>query len=182
MERNELIYNEMRAAAERVFNEGIKAPVGVYSLAELAKVGTTCKTAPAGVYFREEYNADGIININVDGFACSYPARMAFVLANKFERLTKIGTKARAAFQRVEDHGAPVAVFTVDNVLCDSLAACEDPRKSRRPQMQGVYVDFAAGLACCCDCYALNVTRLADAQVFDADAFAFGGVTLSLIL
>ena len=58
MEKNISIYNEMRAAAERIFNDGINAPAGVYSLAELAKVGTTCKTAPAGVDFREDYNAD----------------------------------------------------------------------------------------------------------------------------
>ena len=178
MDRNELIYNEMRAAAERVFNEGINAPAGVYSLAELAKVGTTCKTAPVGVYLRKEYNADELININVDGFACSYPARMAFVLANKFERLAKVGAKARAAFQRAADHGEPVAVFAVDNVLCDSLAACEDPRKDIRPQMQGVYIDLFAGLACCCDGYALNVSRLVDAQVFNADALNGGGLCL----
>ena len=60
MEKEMTIYNEMRAAAERVFNEGVNAPAGIYSLAELAKVGTTCKTAPAGVYFREEYNADAL--------------------------------------------------------------------------------------------------------------------------
>ena len=182
MEKNTSIYNEMRAAAERVFNDGVNAPAGVYSLAELAKVGTTCKTAPAGVYFRKEYDADELININVDGFGCSYPARLAFVLAYKFERLAKVGTKARAAFQRVEDHGEPVAVFTVDNILCDSLAACEDPRKGCRPQLQGVYIDFAAGLACCCDGYALNASRLVDAQVFNADALAFGGVILSRAL
>ena len=105
MDKNELIYKEMRAAAERVFNDGINAPAGVYSLAELVKVGTTCKTAPAGVYFREDYNADELININVDGFECSYPARAAFALAYKFERLAKVGAKARAVFQRVEDHG-----------------------------------------------------------------------------
>lgn len=168
----------MRAAAERVFNDGVNAPAGVYSLAELAKVGTTCKTAPAGVYFRKEYDADELININIDGFECSYPARLAFVLAYKFERLAKVGTKARAAFQRVEDHGEPVAVFTVDNILCDSLAACEDPRKGCRPQMQGVFIDVAAGLACCCDGYALNASRFVDAQVFNADVFAFGGVIL----
>lgn len=154
MEKTISIYNEMRAAAERVFNEGIEAPAGVYSLAELAKVGTACKTAPAGVYFREEYNAAALININVDGFECSYPARLAFALADKFERMAKVGIKARAAFQRVEEHGAPVAVFTVDALLCDSLAACEDARKGFRPQMQGVYIDMAAGLACCCDGYA----------------------------
>ena len=179
MEKNISIYNEMRAAAERVFNEGLCAPAGIYSLAELAKVGTTCKTAPAGVYFREEYNADELININVDGFECSYPSRLAFVLAYKFERLAKVGTKARAAFQRVEDHGEPVAVFTVDNVLCDSLAACEDPRQGCHVEMQGVYIDFAGSLACCCDCYALNVSRVVDAQVFSADALTFGGVILS---
>ena len=179
MEKNFAIYNEMRAAAERVFNEGINAPAGVYSLAELAKVGTTCKTAPAGVYFREEYNADELIYINVDGFECSYPARLSFVLAYKFERLAKVGAKDRAVLQRAEDHGEPVAVFTVDNVVCDSLAACEDLREGCHPQMQGVYIDFAAGLACCCDCFALNVSRLVDAQVFNADALTFGGVILS---
>ena len=45
MDKNLAIFNEMRAAAERVFNEGINAPAGVYSLAELSKVGTICKTA-----------------------------------------------------------------------------------------------------------------------------------------
>ena len=179
MEKDFIIYNELRAAAERVFNEGIQAPAGVYTLAELAKVGTTCKTAIAGVYFGKEYNADQLININIDGFECSYPARQAFALAYKFERLAKVETKARAVFQRVEDHGEPVAVFTVDAVLCNSLAACENPRKGDHFQMQGVLIDVAAGLACCCDCYALNVSRLVDVKVFDADALNGSGVCLS---
>ena len=179
MEKNFAIYNEMRAAAERVFNEGINAPAGVYSLAELAKVGTTCKTAPDGVYFRKDYNADQLININFDGFECSYPARQAFALAYKFERLAKVGTKARAAFQRVEDHGEPVAVFTLDAVTVENLAACEDPRKGIRAQMQGVFCDIAAGLSCCSDGYALNVARLADAQVMNADTLNDDGVILS---
>ena len=46
MEKDFLIYNELAAAAVKVFNEGIDAPAGTYTLAELAKVGTTCKTAP----------------------------------------------------------------------------------------------------------------------------------------
>ena len=179
MEKELSIYNELRAAAERVFNEGIKAPSGLYSLAELAKIGTTCKTAPMGVYFREEYNTAELININVDGFECSYPACKAFELAYKFERLAKVGAKERAVFQRAEEHGEAVAIFTVDAVLCDSLAACEDPRKGYYPQLQGVYIDLAAGLACCCDSYALNVSRLVDAQVFNADALTDGGVILS---
>ena len=179
MEKDLRIYKELSAAAERVFNEGIKAPSGLYSLAELSKVGTTCKTAPAGVYFREEYNTAELININVDGFECSYPACKAFELAYKFERLAKVGAKARAVFQRAEDHGEAVAIFTVDAVLCDSLAACEDPRKGCHPQLQGVYIDLTAGLACCCDSFALNVSRLVDAQVFNADALTFGGVILS---
>ena len=178
MEKNLAIYNEMRAAAERVFNEGINAPAGVYSFAKLAKVGTTCTTALAGVYFREDYNIDELININVDGFECNYPARLAFVIGYKFERLAKVGAKARAAFQRAADHGDPVARFAVDNVLCDSLAACEDPRKGIRPQMQGVYIDLSAGLAACCDGYALNVSRLVDAQVLNADALNGGGLCL----
>ena len=126
MEKNIYIYNEMRAAAERVFNDGVNAPAGVYSLDELAKVGTTCKTAPAGVYFREEYDADELININVDGFECSYPARLAFVLAYKFERLAKVGTKACAAFQRVEDHGEPVEDVTEDSDNAGHVAPVED--------------------------------------------------------
>lgn len=179
MEKNFAIYNEMCAAAERVFNEGINAPAGLYSLAELAKVGTTCKTAPKGVYFREDYKADELININVDGFECSYPAYKAFELAYKFERLAKVGTKARAVFQRAEDHGEPVAVFTLDAVTVENLAACEDPRKGIRPQMQGVFCDVSAGLSCCSDGYALNVARLADAQVMAADDLNNGGVILS---
>ena len=179
MEKDLAIYNEMRAAAERIFNEGINAPAGIYSLAELAKVGTTCKTAPEGVSFREDYNADELIKINVDGFECSYPAYKAFELAYKFERLAKVGTKARAAFQRAADHGEPVAVFTLDAVTVENLAACEDPRKGIRPQMQGVFCDIAAGLSCCSDGHALNVARLADAQVMAADDMNNGGVILS---
>ena len=179
MEKDLRIYKELSAAAAKVFNEGINAPAGIYSLAELAKVGTTCKTAPEGVYFREDYKADELININVDGFECSYPAYKAFALAYKFERLEKVGTNARAVFQRAEDHGEAVAVFTVDALLCDSLAACEDPRKGCYPQLQGVYIDLTVGLACCCDSYALNVSHLVDDQVFNADALTFGGVILS---
>ena len=179
MEKELAIYNEMRAAAERVFNEGINAPAGVYSMAELAKVGSTCKTAPEGVSFRKDYKADELININIDGFECSYPAYKAFKLAYKFERLAKVGTKERAVFQRVEDHGEPVAVFTLDAVTVENLAACEDPRKGIRPQMQGVFCDVSAGLSCCSDGYALNVARLADAQVISADDLNNGGVILS---
>lgn len=47
MEKNLAIYNEMRAAAERIFSEGIQAPAGVYTLAELAKVGSlSASTSP----------------------------------------------------------------------------------------------------------------------------------------
>ena len=179
MEKDLAIYYEMRDAAERVFNEGINAPAGVYSLAELSKVGTICKTAPEGVCFRKDYKSEELININVDGFECSYPASLSFVLAYKFERLAKVGTKERAVFHRVEDYGEPVAVFTLDAVTVENLAACEDTREGFRPQMQGVFCDIAAGLSCCCDGHALNVARLADAQVMAADELENGGVILS---
>ena len=168
----------MRAAAERVFNEGINAPAGVYSFAELAKVGTTCKTAPAGVCFREDYNADELININVDGYECSYPARFAFVIGYKFERLAKVGTKARAAFQRAADHGEPIAVFTLDATTCDSLAACADPRNTLRPALACVFVDLAAGLAVCCDSYIMNVTHIKDVSIFNSKSLINGGVLI----
>ena len=179
MEKNLAIYYEMRAAAERVFNEGVNAPAGVYSLAELAKVGKFCKTAPEGISFRTEYKADELIHITVDGFECSYPARLSFELAYKFERLANVGSKDRAVFKRAEDHGEPVAVFTLDAVTVENLAACEDPRERFRPQMQGVFCDIAAGLSCCSDGHALNVARLADAQVMEADELNKGGVILS---
>ena len=179
MEKNLAIYHEMRAAAERVFYEGIKAPSGLYSLAELAKVGKICKTAPLGVCFREDYNIDELININVDGFECSYPARLSFELAYKFERLANVGSKERAVFQRAEDHGEPVAAFTLDAVTVENSAACEDPREGFRPPMQGVFCDISAGLSCCCDGHALNVARLSDAQVMKADELPNGGVILS---
>ena len=178
MEKNLAIYNEMRAAAERVFNEGINAPAGVYSLAELSKVGTTCKTAPLGVCFRKEYNTDELININVDGFECSYPACKAFELAYKFERLAKVGTKARAAFQRAADHGEPVAVFTLDATTCDSLAACDDPRNTLRPALACVFVDLAAGLAVCCDSYIMNVTHIKDVSIINNKSLINGGVLI----
>ena len=178
MEKNLAIYNEMRAAAERVFNEGINAPAGVYSLAELSKVGTTCKTAPLGVCFRKEYNTDELININVDGFECSYPACKVFELAYKFERLAEVGTKARAAFQRAADHGEPVAVFTLDATTCDSLAACDDPRDTLRPALACVFVDLAAGLAVCCDSYIMNVTHIKDVSIINNKSLINGGVLI----
>ena len=178
MEKNFAIYKEMRAAAERVFCDGINAPAGVYSFAELAKVGTTCKTAPAGVCFREDYNADELININVDGYECSYPARFAFVIGYKFERLAKVGTKARAAFQRAADHGEPIAVFTLDATTCDSLAACADPRNTLRPALACVFVDLAAGLAVCCDSYIMNVTHIKDVSIFNSKSLINGGVLI----
>lgn len=179
MEKNFAIYKEMCAAAERVFNEGINAPAGVYSLAELAKVGTTCKTAPKNVYFREDYNAEELIYINVDGFTCSIPVCHIFSFARRFETLAKVGAKDRAVFTRAMEHGEPVAVFTLDAATVENLAACEDPRKGIRPQMQGVFCDIVAGLSCCSDGYALNVARLADAQVKAADDLNNGGVILN---
>lgn len=178
MNKDLAIYNELRVAAERVFNEGIFAPAGVYSLAELAKVGTTCKTAPKGVYFSEDYNDDDIMTLNVDGFSCNFPVSQVFRLARRFEILAKVGVKDRAVFTRETEHGEPVAVFTLDAVTVENLAACEDPRKGIRPQMQGVFCDIAAGLSCCSDGYALNVARLADAQVIDAAILYNGGVIL----
>ena len=178
MNKDFTIYNELRVAAERVFNEGVFAPAGVYSLAELAKVGTTCKTAPRGVYFSENYNDDDIMTLNVDGFICNFPASQVFRLARRFEILAKVGVKDRAVFTRETEHGEPVAVFTLDAVTVENLAACEDPRKGIRPQMQGVFCDIAAGLSCCCDGYVLNVARISDAKVINVDALNHGGVTL----
>lgn len=179
MEKDFLIYNELAAAAVKVFNEGIDAPAGTYTLAELAKVGTTCKTAPEGVNFREDYNADNLINIDINGFKCSLPMRHIFAIARRFETLANVGAKDRAIFTRAMEHGEPVAVFTLDAVTVENLAACEDPHKGIRPQMQGVFCDIAAGLSCCSNGYALNVARLADAQVMDAGALNNGGVILS---
>ena len=173
-----IIYNELRAAAERVFCEGINAPAGVYSFAELAKVGTTCKTAPAGVCFRENYNADELINITVDGFECNFPARFVFVIGYKFERLAKVGAKARAAFLRAADHGEPVAVFTIDATTCDSLAACDDPCNTLRPALACVFVDLAAGLAVCCDSYIMNVTHIKDVSIINRKSLINGGVLI----
>lgn len=112
MNKDLAIYNELRVAAERVFNEGIFAPAGVYSLAELAKVGTICKTAPKGVYFSEDYNDDDIMTLNVDGFSCNFPVSQVFRLARRFEILAKVGVKDRAVFTRETEHGEPVEDVT----------------------------------------------------------------------
>ena len=178
MEKNFVIYKELVKAAAKVFDEGITAPVGTYTLSELSKIGTTAKTAPKGVYFHKGYNADNIINIIVDGFKCSLPAYHIFLIARRFETLAKVGAKDRAAFTRAMKHGELVAVFTLDAVTVENLAACEDPHQGIRPQMQGVFCDISAGLSCCSDGYALNVARLPDAQVMNADTLNDGGVIL----
>ena len=178
MEKNFVIYKELVKAAAKVFDEGITAPVGTYTLSELSKIGTTAKTAPKGVYFHKGYNADNIINIIVDGFKCSLPAHHIFLIARRFETLAKVGAKDRAAFTRAMKHGELVAVFTLDAVTVENLAACEDPHQGIRPQMQGVFCDISAGLSCCSDGYALNVARLPDAQVMNADTLNDGGVIL----
>nr|DAH42734.1 MAG TPA: hypothetical protein [Caudoviricetes sp.] len=172
MEKNFVIYKELVKAAAKVFDEGITAPVGTYTLSELSKIGTTAKTAPKGVYFHKGYNADNIINIIVDGFKCSLPAYHIFLIARRFETLAKVGAKDRAAFTRAMKHGELVAVFTLDAVTVENLAACEDPHQGIRPQMQGVFCDISAGLSCCSDGYALNVARLPDAQVMNAEHVA----------
>ena len=178
MEKNFVIYKELVKAAAKVFDEGITAPVGIYTLSELSKIGTTAKTAPKGVYFHKGYNADNIINIIVDGFKCSLPAHHIFLIARRFETRAKVGAKDRAAFTRAMKHGELVAVFTLDAVTVENLAACEDPHQGIRPQMQGVFCDISAGLSCCSDGYALNVARLPDAQVMNADTLNDGGVIL----
>ena len=48
MNKDLAIYNELSAAAAHVFSEGIDAPVGSYTLSELANIGNY-KKAPKGV-------------------------------------------------------------------------------------------------------------------------------------
>lgn len=85
MEKDFKIYKEISAAAAKVFSEGIDAPAGIYKLSELAKVGTTSKTAPKAVFFCSDYNADNIMTLSVDDFNCSFPACQVFRLAHRFE-------------------------------------------------------------------------------------------------
>ena len=112
MNKEMTIYNELRAAAERVFNDGVQAPVGSYTLSDLAAMGNT-KKAP-GVAFRSEYNTDNIINISVNGFECSFSASRVFKIARRFEVLAKVSKKNCAIFTRKADSADPVAVFTLD--------------------------------------------------------------------
>lgn len=178
MEKDLKIYQELSAAAETVFNEGIDAPAGIYKLSELAKVGTTSKTAPKGVFFRSDYDADKIINISVDDFTCSFPACQVFRLAHRFETLAQVGAKDRAVFTREAARGELVAVVSLDAATVEDLKACAD-KKSDRERMKGVFIDVAAGMSCCSDGRALNVSRLVHAQAFDLDALNYGGVILS---
>ena len=177
MEKDIRIYKELSAAAGKVFSEGIDAPAGIYKLSELAKVGTTSKTAPKGVFFRSDYNADKIINISVDDFTCSFPACQVFRLAHRFETLAKVGAKDRAVFTREAARGELVAVVSVGAATVEDLKACAD-KKSIRERMKGVFIDVAAGMSCCSDGRALNVSRLVHAQAFDLDALNYGGVIL----
>ena len=170
------IYNELRAAAERVFNDGVQAPVGSYTLSDLAAMGNT-KKAP-GVAFRSEYNTDNIINISVNGFECSFSASRVFKIARRFEVLAKVSKKNCAIFTRKADSADPVAVFTLDATTCDSLAACDDPRKTLRPALACVFVDLAAGLAVCCDSYIMNVTHIQDVSIINRKSLINGGVLI----
>lgn len=133
MNKETTIYNELRAAAERVFNDGVQAPVGSYTLSDLSAIGNT-KKAP-GVAFRSEYNTDNIINISVNGFECSFFASRVFKIARRFEVLAKVSKKNCAIFTRKTDSADPVAVFTLDATTCDSLAACDDSRNTLRPAL-----------------------------------------------
>ena len=177
MEKDFRIYKELSAAAEKVFSEGIDAPAGIYKLSELAKVGTTSKTAPKGVFFRSDYDADKIINISVDDFTCSFPACQVFRLAHRFETLAQVAAKDRAVFTREAARGELVAVVSFDATTVEDLKACAD-KKSIRERMKGVFIDVAAGMSCCTDGRALNVSRLVQAQAFDLDALNYGGVIL----
>ena len=177
MEKDLRIYQELSAAAVKVFNEGIDAPAGIYKLSELVKVGTTSKTAPKGVFFRSDYDADKIINLSVEDFICSFPACQVFRLAHRFETLAKVGAKDHAVFTREAARGELVAVVSLDSATVEDLKACAD-KKSIRERMKGVFIDVAAGMSCCSDGRALNVSRLVHAQAFDLDALNYGGVIL----
>ena len=177
MKKDLRIYQELSAAAVTVFNEGIDAPAGIYKLSELAKVGTTSKIAPKGVFFRSDYDADKIINISVDDFTCSFPVCQVFRLAHRFETLAQVAAKDRAIVTREAARGELVAVVSLDSATVEDLKACAD-KKSIRERMKGVFIDVAAGMSCCSDGRALNVSRLAHAQVFDLDALNYGGVIL----
>ena len=177
MEKDLKIYQELSAAAATVFNEGIDAPAGIYKLSELAKVGTTSKTAPKGVFFRSDYDTDKAITLSVEDFICSFPACQVFRLAHRFETLAQVGAKDRAIFTREAARGELVAVVSLDAATVEDLKACAD-KKSIRERMKGVFIDVAAGMSCCSDGRALNVSRLAHAQAFDLDALNYGGVIL----
>ena len=177
MEKDLKIYQELSAAAVTVFNEGIDAPAGIYKLSELAKVGTTSKTAPKGVFFRSDYDTDKAITLSVEDFICSFPACQVFRLAHRFETLAQVGAKDRAIFTREAARGELVAVVSFGAATVEDLKACAD-KKSIRERMKGVFIDVAAGMSCCSDGRALNVSRLVHAQAFDLDALNYGGVIL----
>ena len=177
MEKDLRIYQELSAAAATVFSEGIDAPAGIYKLSELAKVGTTSKTAPKGVFFRSDYDANKIINLSVEDFICSFPACQVFRLAHRFETLAQVAAKDRAIFTREAARGELVAVVSFGAATVEDLKACAD-KKSIRERMKGVFIDVAAGMSCCSDGRALNVSRLVHAQAFDLDALNYGGVIL----
>ena len=177
MEKDLKIYQELSAAAVTVFNEGIDAPAGIYKLSELAKVGTTSKTAPKGVFFRSDYDTDKAITLSVEDFICSFPACQVFRLAHRFETLAQVAAKDRAIFTREAARGELVAVVSFGAATVEDLKACAD-KKSIRERMKGVFIDVAAGMSCCSDGRALNVSRVVHAQAFDLDALNYGGVIL----
>ena len=171
MNKELAIYNELRAAAERVFNEGIQAPVGTYTLKDLSNIGK--KNAPNDIFFRSDYNEHDIIKISVDGFECEFYTAFVFVLAYRFESLAKVSKKDCAKFTREAEIGEPVAVFTLDATTCDSLSACDDPKKTLRPSMACVFMDLSAGLAVCSNGHVINATRVQDVSIIDQSILYF---------
>ena len=172
MNKDLAIYNELCNAAERVFKEGIQAPIGTYALKDLLNIGK--KNAPVDVFFRSDYDENKVVNISVDGFECQFAAKCVFDLAYRFENLANVSRKDCAKFTRDANIDTPVAIFTLDATTCDSLSACESPKKTLRPIMACVFIALSAGLAVCCDGYVINVTRLQDVCILDSGVLVNG--------
>lgn len=174
---NKAIYNKMLEAARTVFAQCLEAPAGIYTLDDLAKVGTKSKTAPKGVFFLD--SCEDIITIDVDEFSCSYPSSLAFVYAHRFEKLARISKKDRATFIREEEQrGEIIAECTLNSDITSILAACEDLKSGCREVLQGAFLDFSNNIVCCCNGHVMHVTGLQDANICNHDGLDSDGVII----
>ncbi len=156
-EKDLQICKELEASASAVFNEFSEGvPAGIYTVADMIKVkkGSTA-IAPADVV---RYNIgearekaikagkifDDMRAVNVDTFACRFPASMVFDILAKFETLARVSSAKRAKFVKEDNAGElfRVSVVASKSCACVSNYVC---KYDLRVTLKYVFLEISAG-------------------------------------